>query len=267
MIIWQHEIKKIINAKGEEYRLFPHRDKFDTLIIGTILPRDINITDGIGYLRRIARNRLIALVHLPLLEVITSLQFRYFESTEMHEKCWIWCTKPESVALLEFKSQINILSRFRKPLNVKLTFSLLKPEGSQLEIDLFLNGNLEPQKCIEGENNLDFTIFPGANILKFSINEKESLDHFNSENIIFGFMNFQISVPGLISATCICKSQFEYTLRKTFHRSGYENLTLGRWARHKSGALNIDGDPSDFWQLYESASRSARIQLMIASSC
>ena len=267
MIIWKQEIKKIINSKGDQCELSPFRDRFDTLFIGTVLPGDGDINDGIGYIRRIARKRLIALVKLPPFEVLPGLGFRYFESSNMHEKCWNWYITSESDAQKLLESQINIVSRFHKPLIVSLTFTLLNPGESLLEINLVVNETLSPMKCIEGENTFEIIVFPGANILKFIQNDKEFFKLLLSERISFGVMNFQISAPGFMAATCICELRSEYMLRKTFHRSGYENLTLAWWRRRKSSAMNIEGEPSDYWRLHLSPRRSPRIQLMVASSC
>jgi hypothetical protein len=257
----------MINSKGDEFGISPFRSTFDTLFIGTVLPGDININDVIGYLRHIARKRLIALVKFPKFEVIPGMEFRYFESTNMHEKCWNWCTKAKRVGQDDFESQMNVISRFHKPLDVTLTFTLLNPGETPVEINLFLNEIQLPVRCIEGKNTLEFTVFPGANILRFIQSYKEFSNHLVSERISFGVMNFQISSPGYLATTCICELRSEYMLRKTFHRSGYENITLARWECRKSSALNLEGEPSDYWRLHESPRRSQRIQLLIASSC
>jgi hypothetical protein len=257
----------MINSKGDEFGVSPFRATFDTLLIGTVLPGDVNVNDGIGYIRHIARKRLIALVKFPSFEVIPGMEFRYFESTNMHDKCWNWCTKAKRVGQDHFESQMNIVSRFHRPIDVTLTFTLLNPGESPLEINLFLNEILLPMRCIEGRNTLELTVFPGANILRFIQSDKELSNHLVSERITFGIMNFQISAPDYLATTCICELRSEYALRKTFHRSGYEKITLGRWGSRKSSALNIDGEPSDYWQLHESPIRSPRIQLLIASSC
>ncbi len=257
----------MINSKGHESGISPFRGTFDTLFIGTVLPGDVNIDEGIGYIRHIARKRLIALVKLPPFEVIPGMEFRYFESTNMHEKCWNWCTKAKSVTQNHLESQMNIISRFHKPLDVTLTFTLLNPGETPLEINLFLSKILLPIRCIEGENKLEFTVFPGANLLRFIQSDREFSNHLVPERISFGIMNFQISAPGLMSTTCICELRSEYMLRKKFHRSGYENLTLARWGSRKSSALNIEGEPSDYWRLHEYPSCSPQIQLLVASSC